>query len=223
VAEAFRDVPLPEGLSDRIMARLAAATNGKKAAVADPKPQGPPIEEPTAEQSRPEARVRLKWVLAGAVSAAVAASLIVAIVLRSGQQQVADSQTVLDGAGEFFRSDREAKSQLVSEAEPPEAYPTYRGFGVHRFPQIRWRNIRGFLGRSGVAYDLNAPRMPPATLYVVKCAKPIPGLPNAVPRAPMSTTGGQAVSAWQQGGLLYVLVIEDSRAYRSFLPRSTFT
>jgi hypothetical protein len=221
LAEAFGDVPLPEGLADRITARLAAANNGQKAAVAGPKPQGLPAEEPRAQPTRPRSRLRRRWVVAGAVVAAVAASVIVAILLPSEQPPNLDPGSIVEEAREFFLDDRDATAQLFSEGKPPDAYPTDPDFDQRQFPQIRWRAIHGFLGRKGVAYDLRDPRTR-ATLYVVSCPTAIPRLPNAVPRTPISTTGGRAVSAWQRGGLLYVLVIDDSRFYRSFLPSTTF-
>ena len=221
VAQAFGDVPLPEGLGDRITARLAAATNGKQGAVAAPKPQGPPAEEPTAEQARPGARLRRRWILAGAAVAAVAASLIVAIVLPSEQPPELDPGSIVKGARECFLGERDAAAgQLLSQGNPPPAYPTDPSFSPQRFPQMRWRGIRGFLGRPGVAYDLGVPQTR-ATLYVVNCPTPIPGLPGAVPLAPRNTTGGVAVSAWQRGGRLYVLVVEDPQAYGLFPPRPT--
>ncbi len=221
VAEAFGDVPLPEGLADRITARLAAANNGQKPAGAAPQPDETGVDQPIAEAAKRPRRGWPGWVLAGTVAAA-AAAVIVAVILPRRALQDLDQQSVADGAIEFFDGDGDAEGRLAAEAPPPDAYPTDRDFDVRRFPRIRWRSIRGFLGRKGVAYDLGAPRAPRATLYVVQCTAAVPGLPNAVPRRPVSTTRGRSVGAWQKGGLLYVLVVEgDSRTYQWFLPSTT--
>ena len=222
VAEAFGDVPLPEGLADRIVARLAAANNGKKAPVARPKPQGSTVQEPLDEAAKRPPRLRRRWVLAGAVAAAAAASVIVALVLPPGEPQDLDPQSVVDGAREFFQVDQDADAQLVADVPPPEAYPTDPDFDVRRFRRLRWRSIRGFLGREGVAYDLGGPRTPRATLYVVQ--RNVPGLPPAVPPRPASTTGGLVISAWQRDHLLYVLVLEgEPGIYQNLLPATTWT
>ena len=168
-----------------------------------------------AEQARPGARLRRRWILAGAAVAAVAASVIVAIVLPSEQPPELDPGSIVKGAREFFRGD-DAAGQLLSQAKPPAAYPTDPSFSPRRFPQMRWRGIRGFLGRPGVAYDLGVPQTR-ATLYVVKCR--IEGTaPTSPPMRPSLTTAGRSVATWQSGGLVYVLVVQGGpRTYRSLL------
>jgi hypothetical protein len=221
VAEAFGDVPLPDGLADRIMARLAAANNGQKPSDAVPQPQQTAVEAPSAEAAKRPTRLWPGWVLAGTVAAAVAATVIAALVIPHPPKNL-DQQAVLDGAREFFIVDGDAGSQLVAEVAPPDAYPTDPDFDVRRFPRIRWRSIRGFLGRKGVAYDIGGPGTPRATLYVVQCT--VPGLPPATPPQPSSTTRGVAISAWQRGNLLYVLVVEgEPGIYQRLLPATTWT
>jgi negative regulator of sigma E activity len=222
VAEAFGDVPLPDGLAERITARLAAAGNGLKPPARGPKAQQTGVEAPSAEAAKRPTRLWPRWVLAGTVAAAVAATVIAAVVVPLRPPQDLDQQAVLDGAREFFMVDRDAEAQPVAEVEPPDAYPTDPDFDVRRFPRIRWRSIRGFLGRQGVAYDLGAPRTPRATLYVVRCT--VPGLPSAAPPQPSSTTRGVAIGAWQRDNLLYVLVVEgEPGIYQRLLPAATWT
>lgn len=222
VAEAFGDVPLPDGLAQRITARLAAAGNGLKPPAPGPKAQQTGVEVPSADAAKPSTRVWPGWVLAGTVAAAVAATVIATVVVPRGEPQALDEQSVVQGAREFFLRDGETGSRFVAEVKPPTAFPTDPDFDVRRFPKIRWRSIRGFLGRKGVAYDLGGPGTPRATLYVVQGT--VPGLLKAVPPQPASTTGNRAIAAWQREKLLYVLVVEgDFGTYQRFLPSTTWT
>jgi hypothetical protein len=75
------------------------------------------------------------------------------------------------------------------------------------------------LGEGGVAYVLSADTEPPAILFVVKAR--VADLPFAPPSKPQSTTGGQAIAAWQSGPLVYVLVIQgDQQRYRALINSS---
>jgi len=234
LAEAFRDVPVPEGLADRITARLAAVRNGQGASGEGFPSVGhesaPPngraattaVPGPIAQVARTRRRVLRRWLLAGAGGMAVAASLLVALIVARQQPPALERAEVLDGAIEFFDSDWDQVGQLAAESQPPRAYPAGPEFDVAKFPQIRWRLIADFLGCEGVAYDMARPGGARATLYVVKCT--VPNLPGGPPLTPLRTTGNRSVGAWQTGGLLYVLVVEGgNRTYQSFLPRPTWT
>ena len=86
----------------------------------------------------------------------------------------------------------------------------------------KWRPVEGFLGRRGVIYDFSRPAGVRAALYVVDGE--VERL-RTVPTLHPSTTAGSSccASAWQEGRLLYVLVVQGDRAtYESYLklPRS---
>jgi hypothetical protein len=204
------------------MARLAVAHHGKKPSEAASKPEEPAADEQIAEAAKRPTRSWPGWALGATAAAAVAATVILALVLPNRLAQDLDGQAVVDGAREFFLDEGRVQSQRVSEVEPPDAYPTDPDFDVRHFPTIRWRSIRSFLGRRGVAYDIGGPGTPRASLYVVQCA--VSGLPSAVPPQPASTTRGLAIGAWQRDGLLYVLVVEGGPGiYRQLLPTTTWT
>ncbi len=79
-----------------------------------------------------------------------------------------------------------------------------------------WRPVKGFLGRdlNGVAYGMTL-RGFTATLYAIPAR--VTSLPSAPPQQIMAT-GGWATAAWQEGNLVYVLVVRgDAQAYRSFI------
>jgi hypothetical protein len=110
-------------------------------------------------------------------------------------------------AAQFFAQDDRA-------AEPATAgLPISRQ--ISRRAGATSRGVSDFLDRDAVAYDLRYRRIK-ATLYVVQAT--VEGLPNSPPMRPDATTGGYAVGSWQEGDLLYVLVVSGSeREYRRFV------
>ncbi|MFH1266593.1 MAG: hypothetical protein ABIK89_12765, partial [Planctomycetota bacterium] len=229
VTEAFREVPVPEGLAGRIKARLVAESQAEGALG-----QGGPSDrggetgapQPIAEVVGPRRRFSRRWLLAGATGVAIAALLIVAVVVRDPQPVVYDEGQVLEGAIDCFENDSDEQGELVAKEPPPEAFPAGIDFGLSNFPQMRWRHVEGFLGRTGVAYDISRRGGPRANLYVVKCT--VSGLPAGLPASPSQNlsrpTGNVSVSAWQADGLLYVLVVEGGpEKYKSYVPLKTWT
>ena len=72
------------------------------------------------------------------------------------------------------------------------------------------------MGHRGVVYDLPGPAGTNAVLYVVD-AGALEGFGEAPALNPF-TTAGCCASAWQEGGLLYVLVVQgDPATYRAYL------
>lgn len=235
LAAAFHDVAVPEGLAQRITDRLATShrrvakeppPNPRPGEVALPaneetsqKPAPPPAAAMPA-QPRPLSR---RWLLAAGGLVTVAAGLFVAVWIVGGSQEC-DEPIVLREAMDRFRDEIEraeslaaVQGHLLSDPHhpPPSAYPISRD--VLRVRGIRWRPISGFLGRSGVAYDLPGPDgTTQATLYVVELT--VPDLGALPPAAPRRNTGGYSAAAWQAGQLLYVLAVRGGKgAYGSCL------
>ena len=103
----------------------------------------------------------------------------------------------------------------LSEKPAPADYPPSRMviIGGH----TRWRAINGFLGRRGVAYRLPAlaGAAPRSTLWIRPARQ---GELGAMPALPPFTTAGCCASAWQEEGLLYVLVVQgDVATYQGYL------
>ena len=223
LAEAFQDVPVPEGLAGQIAARLAATLGRQSTSVGEQHLGATAAPEPIAEVPKPRRRVSRRWLLAGAGSlAAVAASAAVALLVLWPEGEALTPAQVCQTAEDYFEGDWDQQGQFAAQVQPPDAYPAGADFDVRRFPQMRWRPVRDFLGHRGAAYDLTPPGARRATLYVVKCT--VPGLPTVPPLRPTRATGNRSVGAWQTGGLLHVLVVEGGRqTYRDFLPRRTWT
>jgi hypothetical protein len=205
LARCIRDVPVPEGLAERLTLRLAAARTE--------------CEAEDAAAPRPARRFSRRWLaVSGALLTAAAAALVVALIDRGGPPLASDPDTIHRDAIDFFNAETPEAGYAISEESPPRGYefsPELRKPGG-----MRWRNVRGFLGRTGVAYDLRVGGTT-ATLYVVRCVAP--DLPRAPSEAPL-VTGDCAVSAWQSGDCLYVLVVSGgTESYRQFLPRGPLT
>lgn len=209
LAKAFQDVPVPEGLAQRILERLAPA--GEVAAVRTD------ADQPMATVAVPVKHgLRRRWLLgAMGLGLTLAASLLVAVMVGRDRVVYRDGQ-VLEMAVRLFETETPSPDQehLAAETPPPKEFPVSPLVLQHA--QLRWRPISQFLGRSGVAYDLTVPGEARATLYVVR--QTVAGVPTSPGAQPSWTTHNCSVSAWQSGSLLYVLVVDGgSRAYRGYL------
>ncbi len=199
ISAAFKDVPVPQGLAERLLDRLEVSV------------QAPAAASPMV--ARPK-RVSRRWAVAGCTLLAIAAGLLVFAWIGINNAPTWSEDKVLADAIKFFNSDRAGDGHLFAEAKPPESYPPSRD--VILGTGTKWRRVEGFLGSKGVAYDLPGRGGSFATLYVVK--RKVSGLPSEPPRKPRGDTGGVSSAAWQDGGLLYVLVIRGgTRSYRGLL------
>lgn len=212
LSAAFRDVPVPEDLARQIIDRLAA-DQAERAGTADvEETDEPPAHLPVTIAPARSKRVSRRRRLAVAGALSTGAALLVAALIYIGTRNPYVEKVELKEAIDFFSDESPKLGYLLVDHPSPEAYPISRD--VRRFPGTRWREVRGFLGRDGVAYDLPGRRgAPRATLYVVKLT--VGDLKEtALPPNPRWNTGGYCGAAWQEGKLLYVLVVGGgSRAY----------
>ena len=191
LTQAFRDVPVPEGLGERLLAGLA-------------------VKQP--RRSR-------RWVLAAGGILAAAASLLVAVWLNMPKEERFREDVALEQAIELFDAGFQGPGNLLSKQPAPVEYPLSQW--VLHVRGASWRHLDSFMGYSGVVYELPGPAGTHAALYVVARD----GIDDTAltPTLDPSETGGRCASAWHEGGLLYVLVVQGDRStYNSFLslPRS---
>jgi hypothetical protein len=215
LADAFCDVPVPEGLEARILARLEA----ESVEVRSPSPESIP-ELTVAGRHRdasggvdargPHASRRRWMLVAGGLTAAAVFILAFVPLHKRGEFTRSD---VLDSAIAYYADDTHEGGRVLGKASPDYPFSsTLLSLVSGRFPEIRWRPAAGFLNRSAVAFDLLGPEGRMATVYVASCS--VDGLPAEVPMRPMLSTGETSVSAWQEGDLVYVLVVDGgSQAY----------
>lgn len=223
---ALHDVQPPAGLADRVLARLAAQAGQADADNTDVRvtdtddavrPAAPSPAATPPSTDRGPTRWRRRAFLGGGV-AAVAAAVMLAIQFWPEPPQPWSAEQVLDAAIALYaRVDRTTGHPL---AEAPSSYPPSRDL-VELPPHSRWRRVDDALaGGDAVVYDIElAPRGPRAMLAVVSPGAAVTGLPDYPPPQPATpTTQGVCAAAWQEGDLVYVLVVEGGpREYERFL------
>ncbi|MBN1591474.1 MAG: hypothetical protein JW888_18315 [Pirellulales bacterium] len=216
----FRDVPVPEGLLQRILSRLEEAQTED--------PDGPVLAAPgrSASSSRntdvlPGKRLSRRWWIAGTTGVVAASVLIAGMLCLWTSNGPTSAQEVLHEAMNRFVATDAAPGELIS-AETLASNPLLASHpfsdDIRRLPRTRWRKVEDFLGGSAVAYEMTGWGGTRATLFVLPCRHQIDGLRAKPAHHSNLATGGKAAGAWQTDGLLYVLVVEgDERAYRRFL------
>jgi len=215
IAAAFSDVPVPEELQDRILKRLAEARADAAGALAAVVSEGStaPADGSTAVEPAPvPPKKSRRWLLAGGGGvAAIAATVALIVFILGDPQPVYDRAEVWDRAIGHFRDNEPGPGRTDAE---PDDFPL--STAVARGRVVQWRWVSELLGARGVAYDLRGPRGVRATLYVLPAN--VKGLPARPLRRPF-TTRGCSVEAWQQGSLVYVLVVDSGnrRIYQQFL------
>ncbi len=226
LAAAFHDVPVPDGLADRILARLNAA--GTEKVITDTAaPPGSAMAESLAGVQPVNAAVRpLRFmprlsrfaasrpILTGGMAAALAAIVLLAAVGVLRRMGSSDREISPELAIEQFNSDPHGEGTLLDARPAPSGYPCSEFLSLP--PSTRWRDVVDFQGAKAVAYDFQGPQGAGATLYVLRGKAA--GSPSSPPWSPQHTTGNRAVGWWQEEGLVYVLVVEgDAADYRQLL------
>jgi hypothetical protein len=211
ISEAIDDVPLPEGLSERLLARLAI--EGLVSAAENLAPEGvPPAAAPAPRASSVPRRL---W---RSASIGLAAAASIAAIIAGVNLWQRPALTVETVKAQVLQYNDEPLAGAPLEAGLPQGYPLSRY--IYRLPRTTWRPVYGFLHRNdlnGVAYDMMF-RGTTATLFVISA--PAKQLPTAPPLRTGMASGNRAVAAWQENGLLYVLVVDgNDRAYQSFIRR----
>ncbi len=206
LATAFHDVPVPAGLADRLLDRLAA-----QRAAESRLPSGLPV---VSQDRRGGWRFRSRrWLLTSA--AALAATCVArAIWLGARREETVSQQYVLDEAIRLFGVTHQEEGHLLAKQASPS---DYRISGMVQHGRgTRWRSVDDFLGHVALVYDLPGRPGTRAALYAVADLG-VEGLDTRPALRPF-TTGGCCASAWQEGSVLYVLVVQgDPAAYGTYL------
>ena len=185
---AFRDVPVPEGLAERLLERLAA-------------------ERPRFLHSR-------RWLLAGGGLLTAAAAILLAVWLGTHRTEPFSEEFARSEAIQSFRAGFAKPGELLVSTPAPAGHPLSQW--VVRLRGTTWHQLGEFLGHRCVVYDLPGPAGSRAALYVVD-QDGIDDL-RATPELHPFTTADCCASAWQEGGLLYVLVVQgDTSTYDGYL------
>lgn len=216
IAEAIDDVPVPSGLAQRLLERLAAESNGESVAatlgskIEQPATDAAPIDDfaPASDSSshhpveptRPVSRRRFVTA-AVALAASIAVATTAVIWQRSAPELT--PETVQEFAQQQYEGLLGESDWQPMTAAPHHIYPKSTRVASKAWG---WQPLDTSVDRNAIAYDLT-PRGSDykATLMVVRTT--VPGLTNIPQKEPVWTQD-RLISAWQQGDLLYVLVLE---------------
>jgi hypothetical protein len=211
IGRVLRDVPVPEGLADRLLVRLAEARQVEATKVlAD-----------TVLAETADRRLRRRSAMLGMAALAAAAAIFLAFLpnLRTRAFSLAEIQREVMAR---FQADLEQKplGQPVSPSASLKAFPVSQDLIANL--GVRWRAVSGLLGGKAIAYDLTLPDGTRATLYVVHPQSGLPPLPNSPPPTPTPMTQRRSIAVWQKatpnGNVLYVLAVDGEKSsYRRFL------
>lgn len=210
IARAFRDIPIPDGLSDR----LVSSINKEGAPIQAPSSL---IEDAIQEKDEPESVTnvalptkgwyrRRRWVICGATVAAVA--VVFAVLFPWGNREILPEEL----RAEVTRwIDEESQSadwrEDVTEAAPLE-YPD--DAEISGLTPNGWCVIGTRYDSQTIVYDVSR-RGERAYLFCFRTNGRSVALPNTIPLSPRWTTGGVDIGAWQRNGMMYVLAVEGGR------------
>jgi len=216
LAAAVHDVPLPDGLADRLLARLTSAP-------ADPQPQTTGSQDPTAPaEANPPRRLerprrpipRPVWAAAAVAAAVLLAAAAASFFWRSAPQLT--WETVDSLAYQWYEqlSDRWRAPGQEGDGPAYELPPEVRVFAR------RWQPLPNPVDAQAVAFRLASQGNETAVLLVI--GTHVEGVPSTPTNKPIFSQG-RCVVSWQDADHLYVLIIENGteRDYFRCLDTST--
>lgn len=222
---ALSQAVVPEGLESHVLAALAAAP-GVVNPLAEPAASDQPTTLPVAcspEKAVERSRQIRRWIC-GTAALAASLAVVAALLPRGG---IYDLDAVYRDARRHFESAEVARepAYLLADRPAPKGFRVSRFVSSNEGPHTAWRWVKGtgLFGRTGVAYELASAEGTTARLYVLRLhASPrAPDLRKVLPHSPPERpvfTENLTTAAWQEGGLVYVLVVPGPEAsYRQFL------
>ncbi|MDH3716546.1 MAG: hypothetical protein OES79_00370 [Planctomycetota bacterium] len=242
IGAAFHDVEPPDGLQERVLARLSAevggghaveqpherpASNANQLAYSatnavpdDPAQQQSPQFESTQLEStkHPSSKRRMpprRWVAMVTAAAVAAGILAVAFPPWQHNDTVTSWEDLVTKAMHFYRNEDAQRGRRLSQHAAPARFPI--SSHVLHGPQTTWRGVEVFHGRPAIAYDLQTSGAR-ATLYVIRDR--MPQLPSSPYLQQPFETGGLWAIAWQEPDATYMLVAQGTRQHRD--PLSLF-
>lgn len=221
VSSAFREVPVPAGLAERLLAAVETSAGTSPDA---------PLERPSppslAGDSDPDLKPRRRWtrgihprawaVMAGslAVTAVFAGILLVAQRFKGLEPTVGEQLP-----GEVLRwvdaIERQGWNDNLQAVELHD-YPLDRAVRTPR----RWCQIVTAYDSQTVVYDLAPSGGGAAFVFCMRSKARNSALPDT-PWTFSSATGGKTLGVWRRGDMVYVLMVHGGpRRYREFLETS---
>ncbi|MBI1901174.1 MAG: hypothetical protein HYS13_08705 [Planctomycetia bacterium] len=208
--EAARDVPVPDGLADRLLAALRADAIDQPPVSLEPALCDRP--KPDAEGSVDRAPTRARLTRREIWESIVTVAVVVSLVLGLGNWlwQNRPGELSAEAVADWIDN---AQPQIESLAwNDPRRPPADAALDV---PSSRLSDLaRGqwaactIDGKEAVAYRWTRSQ---TELYVIRCATRTRDFENRPPPYPQIDTGGRCVGVWASDGLLYVLIVRGPR------------
>jgi hypothetical protein len=206
IKDALEDVEIPAGLEDRLLKMLDAGQVESRLSCGSS----------SATHSHPRRSLLLSRGVVALISCALALLIGVSLGVHSWarSRQIIEQEQIASAVGgwQMALTRNRAEKGLPSDfVLPPLA--------VKPVKYVPFRTAEGW---SAVAVDCTPPAGRPATLFIVRSSARF-----RVPAAPytrLAASTGKSVAAWQDGRLLYVLVVEESKNQRleDFVRRPSF-
>jgi len=217
VGRAFRDVPVPEGLSERLLDAVQKASY--ESAEESPSFIHEVVTEDTNADSADGVAVpasrRKRWKRVAMIGVSVAAIVMVCVaLLRPGSQEIVSGE-LPDELKEWIWATAPASDWSGNVREAPVRDNTHDA--AIRGAALRWCIAKTRYDSETVVYDVSRPGGGrSAYVFCIRTGGRSVALPNVLP--PQWTTGGVAVGAWLRGGMLYVLAVKGGeREYQNYV------
>ena len=223
VSWAFRDVPVPADLGERLLTIVEASPDQSPAA-----PLEPPSPPSSARDARQDLKPQRRWprgirrrtwtVMAGSLAAAAALVGFLLVTQHfGGTEPTADER--LPGEIQAW-TDAVVRQGWNDNLQAAELGGRPLDRAVRGMPR-RWCQIATDYDARTMVYDLAPPGSDPAVVFCMQSKVRPSALPNSPPWNAFSATGGLTLGVWRRGNMVYVLVVQGGpRRYREFIDAS---
>lgn len=228
VRQAFRDVPVPDGLGERLLAAVDSARgdSARVGAMAEASTCATcsPANHEVATQSKaegrwPGARRRRVWsVVAGTCTAiAVLAAVALLVPYFRAAEPLPDDRL----PGEILAwSEAVVRQGWNEDLLAAQALTRPLDRAVRANPR-RWCSIATAYDSQTVVYDVASRGGELALVFCMRCPVSRSQLPPLPPGTAFSATGGLTLGVWRRGDLVYVLAVRGGpNRYRQLIESS---
>jgi hypothetical protein len=222
VREPFRDVPVPDGLADRLLAAIAPSLDRTTVESQQPvalRPSEHHVRKAAEQAGRwPRRKRRRIWmVMTGSLMAAAAVvGFLLLVPYFSGDEPLPDDRL----PGEILAWSDAVVRQGWNEDVPAAQVLRPLDRAVRADPQ-RWCSIATAYDSQTVVYDVAPRGAEMALVFCMRCRVRNSILPEMPPLNAFSATGGLTLGIWRRGDMVYVLVVRGGvRRYRELIEAS---
>jgi hypothetical protein len=210
IAGAMHDVSAPAGLAERILAAAAARKSERlsdtveqaTAAAADPTAKAVPAAQPGWKPSR-----RRLWQSAAGLAAALVLGVAVWQFVFRSPESVSRAQLESSALAWFDAALEQTRSGEPATGSPPVPFPQQAVRGGKR----SWRPLKNAEEPGMVVFDLTSRQLGGRVfLFAARTSKKYDV--GAVPYSKLTGTRGLEIGAWQEAGVIYVLVVDTQNS-----------